>query len=293
MRPICRCAQIIATRTPASRASAKLIRVNSSVTPRLARIVLHPIKSLDPLQLLAAKIGPAGALEIDRAWALYSAESRLVNADRNPAMHRIRAKFVPDLSRVTLSAPGDPRDLPPGHFEFPADTEPAAEWFGAFLDEKIIVRYSSEGFPDDAIAGGPTIISTASLQAVCEWFPDLDMEQARRRFRTNLEIDGVPPFWEDRLFGPNENYAVRFRIGDVQFEGAHPCERCVVPARNPQTGADQVGFQKRLSELRRRQLPPWAAPERFEHFYYLATNTRVASSEAGKILRVGDSLSFA
>jgi hypothetical protein len=29
---------------------------------------------------------------------------------------------------------------------------------------------------------------------------------------------------------------------------------------------------------------------RFDHFYRLATNTRVAPSKSGKILRVGDSL---
>jgi uncharacterized protein YcbX len=264
--------------------------VSSTVTPRLARITVHPIKSLDPVQVSAAQIGPAGALEIDRAWALYSVDGRLVNADHNPAMHRIRAEFAPDVSHVTLSASSDRRNLSPALFAFPQDTEAAAEWFGTYLDKKIIVRYSREGLPDDTIAPGPTIISTASLQAVCEWFPGVDMEQARQRFRSNLEIDGVPPFWEDRLFGPDDNCAVRFRIGDVQFEGVHPCERCVVPSRGPQTGEDWIGFQKRLSELRHQHLPPWTAHQRFAHFYYLATNTRVHSSEAGKILRVGDAL---
>jgi uncharacterized protein len=263
--------------------------VSSTVTPRLARITVHPIKSLDPVQVSCAQIGPAGALETDRAWALYSLDSRIVNADHNPAMHRIRAEFAPDLSHVTLSVPGDRRNLPPARFSFPLDTEAAAEWFSVYLDQKIIVRYCREGLPDD-VGRGPSIISTASLQAVCEWFPDFDMEQARRRFRTNLEIDGVPEFWEDRLFSPNENYAVRFRIGDVQFEGSRPCDRCVVPSRHPQTGDSFIGFQKRLSELRRQHLPLWSPSERFEHFYYLATYTRVPSTEAGKVLRAGDGL---
>jgi len=50
------------------------------------------------------------------------------------------------------------------------------------------------------------------------------------------------------------------------------------------------GFQKRFSELRRANLPAWSPKGRFDHFYRLATNTRVAPSESGKILRVGDSL---
>ena len=97
-------------------------------------------------------------------------------------------------------------------------------------------------------------------------------------------------FWEDQLFGEDERSVVRFRIGEVQFEGSNPCARCPVPARDPQTGADLAGFQKRFSELRREHLPRWSPAARFDHFYRLATNTRVASTEAGKTLRLGESL---
>jgi len=38
--------------------------------PRLANIRLHPIKSLDPVSVSQAAIGPAGGLALDRAWAL-------------------------------------------------------------------------------------------------------------------------------------------------------------------------------------------------------------------------------
>src|SRR5262249_15324917 len=97
-------------------------------------------------------------------------------------------------------------------------------------------------------------------------------------------------FWEDRLFGENANYAVRFKIGDVAFEGSNPCARCPVPPRNPRTGEEIVGFSRTYSELRRVSLPEWSSVERFDHFYRLATNTRVPSSEQGKPLRVGDTV---
>jgi uncharacterized protein YcbX len=122
---------------------------------------------------------------------------------------------------------------------------------------------------------------------------NIDLEEARRRFRTTLEIDGVPAFWEDRLFGAPNTYAPRFRVGEVEFEGSNPCARCSVPPRDSYTAANNVGFQKRFSELRRESLPAWATPERFDHFYRLATNTRVALSQAGKTLRVGDPLVLA
>ena len=50
------------------------------------------------------------------------------------------------------------------------------------------------------------------------------------------------------------------------------------------------GFQKTFSDYRRSHIPEWCPEARFDHYYRLATNTRVASSEAGKVLRVGEAL---
>jgi uncharacterized protein YcbX len=260
--------------------------------PRLANIRLHPIKALDPVSVSEARIGPNGGLELDRVWALYSADGRWVNGKRTAAMHLIRAAYAPDLSSVMLTVPGDRRDIPAMTFAFPGDTEGAAEWFSMYFEQAIQVRYTREGFPDDGLATGPTIVSTASLETVCQWFPGMSPEEARRRFRTTLEIAPAPAFWEDRLFAESETSVVRFRIGDVAFEGSNPCARCPVPSRESQTGAANGGFQKRFTELRHAQLPPWAPADRFDHFYRLATNTRVPSTEQGKTLRVGDPLTF-
>jgi uncharacterized protein YcbX len=262
----------------------------AAILPCLARIQLHPIKSLDPLELKEARIGPAGGLENDRAWALFTVDGRWLNGKRTAAIHLIRASYAADLSNVTLSVPGDRRNIPARTFAFPHQTEDAAEWFSVYFEQQIIVRYSPEGFPDDTIANGPTIISTATLDAVCEWFPSFYVDEARLRFRTTLEINSVPAFWEDQLFGEEERSVVRFRIGEVNFEGSNPCARCPVPPRNPHTGDSIVGFQKRFMELRRANLPAWSSASRFDHFYRLATNTRVASTESGKLLRVGDAL---
>ncbi len=279
-------------------------------TPRLARIQLHPIKSLDPIEVSEARIGPNGGFEFDRAWALYTVDGRWVNGKRTAALHQIRAAYAPDLSTVTLSVPGDSRNMFTATLAFPGDTERAAEWFSAYFEQQIIVRYAREGFPDDGLAPGPTIISTASLQAVCEWFPELSLEEARLRFRATLEIDAdpdlvgvardhdrsavthneVPAFWEDRLFGEDERSVVRFRIGDVAFEGSNPCARCPVPSRDARTGEIILGFTRRFSERRRATLPSWSPESRFDHFYRLAVNTRVPSTESGKLLRLGDPL---
>jgi uncharacterized protein YcbX len=265
----------------------------STVTPRLSNLRLHPIKSLDPISVTEAQISPSGGLALDRAWALYSVDGRWVNGKRTPAIHLIRAAFAPDLRSVSLSVPGDRRGIPAHTFAFPDDHDEAAEWFSVFFEQQILVRYSPGGFPDDSIASGPTIVSTASLQAVCEWFPGLTLDDVRLRFRTTLEIDGVPAFWEDQLFGPEERSVVRFRIGEVNFEGSNPCARCPVPPRDPRTGEIIPGFQKTFSTYRRSHIPAWTPEARFDHYYRFSTNTRVAPSESGRILRVGDSLILA
>jgi uncharacterized protein len=262
----------------------------SAPNPRLAGIRLHPIKSLDPVSVTQAHIGPSGGLALDRAWALFSLDGKWVNAKRTPAMHLIRAVYSPDLGSVTLSVPGDRRQIPSRSFAFPEAHEDAAEWFSVFFEQHLLVRYSPDGFPDDSIANGPTIISTASLQSICEWFPGIALDDARHRFRTSLEINGVPPFWEDQLFGADERSVVRFKIGELSLEGSSPCARCPVPPRDPFTGTNLDGFQKRFTQLREQTLPSWSPRERFDHFYRFAVNTRVASSEAGKLLRLGDPL---
>ena len=286
---------------------------SSAAQPRLTGIRLHPIKSLDPVDVREARIGPGGGLEHDRAWALFSVDGKWVNGKRTPAMHLIRATYSPDISSVTLSVPGDRRNIPARTFPFPGGTEDAAEWFSVYFEQQILVRHSPEGFPDDTIANGPTIVSTATLRKVCEWFPGLQLDDARRRFRTSLEIDSehaagplgaddvaslassnghLPAFWEDQLYGADERSVVRFRIGDVNFEGSNPCARCKVPPRDPGTAEELIGFQKHFTDLRRETLPPWAPAARFDHFYRIATNTRVAPTEVGKQFRLGDALTL-
>ncbi len=262
-------------------------------TAWLANIRLHPIKGLDPVSVPEARIGPNGGLELDRVWALYSVDGEWINGKRTAAIHHIRAEYDPLVSMVTLSVSRDGKKsngVKPTRFAFPADYERAAVWFSEYFDQTVVARHIPEGVPDDGLAPGPTIVSTGSLQAVCKLFPSIDVPEARERFRTTLEIDGVAAFWEDRLFSENENYPIRFKIGEVAFEGSNPCARCPVPPRNPRTAEDLVGFQKKFSEMRRTSLPPSSPAARFDHFYRIATNTRVPGTEQGKLIRVGDAL---
>ncbi len=138
------------------------------------------------------------------------------------------------------------------------------------------------GFPDDTDSPGPTLVSEASIEAVAAWF-GLEAAETRPRFRANIEISGLERFGEDRWYGST------IRLGEVDWQAINPCARCVVPSRNPLTGVQDPGFQKRFTELRRQHLPAWADAWLFDHHYRFTVHTRIAAAtEAGKTIRVGD-----
>ena len=113
------------------------------------------------------------------------------------------------------------------------------------------------------------------------------MENLRSRLRTNLEFSGTPPFWEDGLYG-SPVAGRSFTIGQVTVQGMNPCQRCVVPTRDPSTGMVTPQFQKTFVTQRKASLPNWADRQAFNHYYRLAVNTRIPASEGGKRLKVGD-----
>lgn len=244
----------------------------------LARITVYPIKSLPGQAVDSATLQAASGLANDRRFALVDAEGRLVNGKRTPAIHRLDAQFHEDLTQATLCGRRWP--ITTGNVELD-------QWFSDLLKMPVrLLENRDGGFPDDTDAPGPTVVSTATLQTIADWYPGTSLEEMRARFRPNLEIDGVEAFWEDRLFGAAGD-AVRFRIGETVLDGTNPCQRCVVPSRHPQTGAIHPGFAATFARQREHTLPRWANASRFDHFYRLAVNTRPVRPG---ILRVGDAV---
>lgn len=256
--------------------------------PRLARITIYPIKSLDGITVDEVAILPSGCLENDRRFALFDANGRFVNGKRTTGVHNVRAAYDLANMRVRL------HDTAHNHTAEFSLADSQAE-IGVWLSETIsiscaLAENAAAGFPDDTDAPGPTLISTATLREVTRWFPGLTLDETRRRFRANLEIDGVDPFWEDQLVGP-AGTQVPFRIGNIDWFGINPCQRCVVPTRASDTGQTMPLFQKTFAANRQSTLPSWVPPDRFNHFYRLAVNTRLARHMPPAILRVGDVLS--
>jgi uncharacterized protein YcbX len=251
----------------------------------LGRIEIFPIKSLDGLLLEEARVTTAGILEQDRVYAIMDRDGKVVNGKRTARVHQLRCAFDPLIKEVQFWQSGSS----PAQFRLD-DPVPIGKWLTDFFGFPAALRHDlQQGFPDDRVASGPTITSEASLQAIQQWYPELTLESVRRRFRANLELGGGAAFCEDQLYGAADERKP-FQIGTVNFLGHNPCQRCVVPTRDPVSGEAVPEFQKKFMRLRREHLPTWASVERFNHFYRFAVNTSIPATEAGKRLRVGDPL---
>ncbi len=228
----------------------------------LSTISVYPVKALDGLSLDAAALGPDGGLVPDRVVALTDADGDYVNGKNERAIHRVTADYDPAAGTARLTP---------------------------YVGYAVTAEVTKPSYPDDTVASGPTLVSRATLATVADWF-DHTLHETRRRFRPNLVVDGdLPAFWEDRLYGDCSE-CVRFRLGAATLDGVGPCRRCVVPARDPDTGRETEGFTERFVDQREATLPEWSAGPRFDGAFKLTLNTRMPTASRGETLRVGDPL---
>ncbi|MFP4336596.1 MAG: MOSC domain-containing protein [Halothece sp.] len=256
---------------------------------QVGKILIYPIKALDGVERDRASVVSPGTLEFDRRWAIVDEKGKYVNGKRNPKVHQLRSQF--DLTQPTVSLQKQ-GEATTATFNLVTEIEKLNQWLSDYFEKSVFLRENpAGGFPDDTEAYGPTIISTATLETVASWFSGLSVENARSRFRANIELSGVPPFWEDQLFS-TANSVVNFQVGNVEFAGVNPCQRCVVPTRNPHTAETYPQFQKVFTQNRQATLPPWSNPTRFNHYYRLSINTRILDNQIGKLITIGDQLTI-
>ena len=248
------------------------------------------MKGLDGTEIEAAKTLAGGTTAGEREVGMIDSgtedvdgnphDNGVFNAKHSDRFHELDTAYDP--ARTTLTVEGDDERK---QFDLDSERETASDWFSAFFDHDLTLRRNASlGFVDRRTMG-PSIVSTATLEAVASWFDDLTVESARRRLRANLEISGVPAFWEDRFVGDD---APAFTVGGIRFEGATPCARCVVPERDPDTGEPTPEFRQRFVEKREATFPEWADEDAFDHFYTLMLIARVPEADRGQQLEIGD-----
>ncbi len=156
---------------------------------RVARIVIFPFKSFDGLEVDEVHVLPSGGLEHDRRFALITADGRAVNGKRTERVHPLVISYDRRTRSVDLSRRDRPTD--PVKFHLDADRDELELWLSEYFETPVtIVENADSGFPDDTVASGPTFIATETLSTVASWFAEMTLDEVRRRFRANIELEG-------------------------------------------------------------------------------------------------------
>ncbi|MFC6974279.1 MOSC domain-containing protein [Halomicroarcula sp. GCM10025709] len=248
----------------------------------IERLTVYPVKALDGMDREESEILPGGTLAFDREFALHDADGAAYNGKQAAAVHDLSTAFEPATRGLTVDAPDERQEFALGTEDGRAR---AGAWFSDFFGVDLtVVRDTDRGYVDRREMG-PSVISTATLETVASWFADVTVDGARRRLRANIEVGGVPAFWEDRFVGAD---APAFEAGGVRIEGVTPCGRCVVPERDPDTGEPTPEFREQFVRRRRETFPDWADRDAFDHFYTLMLIARIPERDRGKTIAVGD-----
>lgn len=216
----------------------------------LSSLHLYPIKSSAPLKVESAIVEARG-LQFDRRWMVVDAEGGFVTGRQLPRMTLIRA--LPHADGLTLEAPGKPTLQVPRPDA--ADTVPvivwksqvaarpaddaADAWLSDFLGQPVRLVHMDDritrpmtdvhSLPGDEVSFADAfpllLISRASLEGLNS---RLAKPVSMLQFRPNLVVDGVPAHAEDTW--------KRIRIGEVEFDVAKACTRCVFTTVDPLRG---------------------------------------------------------
>ncbi|QIZ47542.1 YcbX family protein [Dickeya zeae] len=214
----------------------------------LSRLFVHPVKSLRGLQLSQAMASPSG-LAFDRMLMITEPDGTFITARQFPQLVLI----TPALTHegVFLSAPDGqtclvrfddfapdtaPTEVWGNHFQARIAPDAVNHWLSSYLQRPVQLRWQGptlsrrvKRHPDIPLGfadGYPfLLVNDASFNDVrnrCS--AGIRIEQ----FRPNLVVSGAEAFAEDSW--------QTLRIGDVMFDVAKPCSRCVLTTVSPERG---------------------------------------------------------
>lgn len=199
-----------------------------------------PVKSMAGEPVDAFRVDGRG-VGGDRSYALYDVH--------RGARRRLTARQVPRLLGWRAAYPDapdgavDPADPPLPRLTAPAGTHHAWDEAGlaarlaADLGRPVALHRDPRGQQD--LGDSVLITMQATLEALgAELGGPLDL----RRFRTNVHVTLDAPAWAELGWAGR-----RLRIGAAELELLHPCERCVIPTRHPDTQEKWAGLLRHLN----------------------------------------------
>jgi uncharacterized protein YcbX len=261
-------------------------------TPRVSALYRYPVKGFTRESRDTLDVLPGGRIAGDRVLALrfndsatpddaWSTKLECVALVHTPGLARLRLRF--DHAELRLRIGRDDAAMFDGVLDAPGRAR-FANVIGEYvrnLDENPIggrtdrlpLRVVGDGTVpryQDREPGYVTLHGRASLGDVARHVGEAP-ELTEQRFRSNIAIDGVDAWAEQRFVGR------RLRIGDVEFDVANPVTRCLATHANPLTGKRDIPMMKKLLELLPTERPTFAV---------------MMTSERGGSIRVGDEVAL-
>jgi MOSC domain-containing protein len=210
-------------------------------TGRVTELYRWPVKSMAGQTVDALRLDERGAAG-DRAHALFD--------EFKGAPRRLTVRQVPRM--LLWHAGYDGADVTPGEVPFPELTAPdgrAFDWRDPELPQALaddlgrpIALRRDLGLMQD-LNHSLLVTTQATLDAVSA---ELDTAIDLRRFRTNVHVVLDAPAYAEEDWEGRE-----LTIGAATFRLLHPCERCVVPTRDPDTAQKWPELLRWLTRERR------------------------------------------
>ena len=191
-----------------------------------------PVKSMAGERLRSVRVDPRGAGG-DRTHAVLHEHKGVwkpLTAREAPRLLAWRAAypFAPDAGLHPEDPPYAHVTSPDGEHTYTWDDPRLVRALADDLDRAVRLHRDVAGIQD--LERSLLVTTGASHAALAaELATDVD----RRRFRTNLHLELDAPAWEEQRW---QGATVRF-AGGVVLRLLHPCIRCAIPTRDPDTQA--------------------------------------------------------
>jgi len=253
----------------------------------ISKLRIYPIKSLGHVEVEEAEIG-IRSLKYDRQFAMVDENGRYVNGKRTGRVNQLQSKFDLSTGSIWLAEKGNEEAI---QFELRAGNADLDKYLSEFFDIKLNLVQNDKGeFMDIPAASSVTVVSEASLKALQKDLDRHSLESMRLRFRTNVELAGVGPYWEEQLF-QQPGIGMRFRMGKVEMIGVSPRARCNVPPQDPNSGEMDYHFVKNMIASRNTHLPEGSTLLQYGRTaYFLTVNVYLPETQVGKKLYLNDEI---
>ncbi|MFT5504135.1 MAG: hypothetical protein ACI8XC_001850 [Gammaproteobacteria bacterium] len=216
----------------------------------ITQLINYPVKSLAGCELKQSNVKATG-LENDRLMMLIDDRGKFITQRKFPQLALIKAECnesgivfnTDDRANLTIDSDfqGDPIQVDVWDDEchgFIADNS-VNDWFSKYLDRPVrLVRYNFAqprpvdrafskfgdmvGFADDS----PILL--VSEASVADLNSRLENPVSYRNFRPNIVCNKEIAFIEDSW--------KKVRIGELEFDVAKQCSRCILTTVDPETG---------------------------------------------------------